>query len=149
MRTRRFIPTALGAAAVAALLLAAPVFAAKKVPTASVEGKVFYRGKPLPGGTVAFYPAKGKPVVARIQKDGTYSAPKVPVGKVKVTVETESVRPKGKKKANPPKDQGNPPKRDKKQSRYVPIPRKYASPKTSGLEYEVKKGTQTFDIQLD
>jgi hypothetical protein len=31
----------------------------------------------------------------------------------------------------------------------VPIPLMYANPETSGLTYEVKKGTQTFNIPLE
>jgi hypothetical protein len=32
--------------------------------------------------------------------------------------------------------------------KYVPIPRTYSNPETSGLTYEVKRGRQTFDIPL-
>jgi hypothetical protein len=31
---------------------------------------------------------------------------------------------------------------------YVPIPHRHGSVKTSGLEYEIKPGDQTFDISL-
>ena len=99
-----------------------------------IEGKVNFKGQPLPGGTVSFHPEKGKPFVAQLQEDGTYSVKDVPVGAMKVAVETESVK-KGDK---PPKDG----------KKYVPIPRKYADPNTSGLTYKVVEGNQTLDIEL-
>ena len=89
-----------------------------------------YKGAPLPGGTVAFHPDKGKPVAAQIQPDGTYSARAVPVGDVVVTVETESVKKAG----------GG--------AKYVKVPAKYAGPKTSGLTVTIKAGKQTHDINL-
>ncbi len=124
----------------AALLVAVTVRPAaaedNKPATGSVEGKVVYRGKPLPGGTVGFHPARGKPVIARIDAEGNYLAPAVPVGEVKVTVETESAKPKG---GGLPKVQ---------QARYIAIPEKYARPATSGLTYTVQKGRQTLNIEL-
>ena len=119
----------------AALLAVAPRATAaedKKPATASVEGKVTYQGKPLPGGTVQFHAPKGKPVVAKIDAEGSYSAPAVPVGPVKITVETTSVKPKAGGKP------GN----------YIPIPVKYASPETSGLTLTVQEGKQRHDIEL-
>jgi hypothetical protein len=99
-----------------------------------IDGKVNFEGKPLPGGTVSFHPEKGKPFVAQLQDDGTYSVKDVPVGEMKVTIETESLK-------NPAK----PPKGGKK---YIPIPRKYGDPKTSDLTYKVVEGAQTLDIEL-
>src|SRR5262249_55260331 len=97
------------------LLLSLVVVAAK--PASSVEGSVTYKGKPLPGGTIA--------VKVALEPDGTYSAKNVPVGEVKVTIETESVRPKGKPKAKPPaKDKLK--DKDGKAPVYVAIPKKYA-----------------------
>ena len=34
------------------------------------------------------------------------------------------------------------------EKRYVPIPSKYASEKSSDITYEAKSGSQTFDIEL-
>jgi truncated hemoglobin YjbI len=101
----------------------------------TVSGKVTYKGQPVPGGTITFHPKEGKAVSAQLQEDGTYSADKVPAGDCTVTVETESVRPTDKPKAGAPK--------------YVPIPAKYAGTKTSGLTYNVQKGTQALDISLE
>ena len=94
----------------------------------SVAGKVTYKGKPLPGGTITLHVAKGKPIRGSLRADGSYSVKDVPPGQVQVTIETESVKAKA--------------------GKYVPIPLKYADPRTSGLTYEVNKGTQTFHIEL-
>jgi hypothetical protein len=98
-------------------VLACPVQAADK-DTGSVEGKITFAGKSLTKGKVSFHPRKGKPVVADIKADGTYSARKVPVGEVRISIKSKGV------------------------------PEKYASPKTSGLTLKVTKGKQEFNIEL-
>ena len=42
------------------------------LPTAPVEGKVLYKGKPLEFGTVLFQPEKGPPARGNINQDGTF-----------------------------------------------------------------------------
>jgi hypothetical protein len=117
----------------AILAAAAQARPAKK--TGTIMGKVTYKGKPLPGGTVTFHPAKGKAITGIIQPDGTYAVKDVPLGPAKVAIETESVKPK--------------PGAAPKGGKYIPIPAKYASPKTSGLTYMVAAGKQTLDIVLE
>jgi hypothetical protein len=128
-------------------------------PTAEVNGKVTYNGKPVTGGSMAFFLAsdasKGKAVA--INDDGTYSATGVPVGEIKVTVETDSMKPSP---APPPqvakvlpKDlpEGSPyakPKEPKLPANYVPIPAKYNNPNETPLKYTINKGTQTIPIEL-
>src|SRR5262249_49021134 len=80
-----------------------------------VSGRVFYKGKPLPGGVVTFFPARGKPQAATIHDDGTYSV-SVPVGEARVTVSSN-------------------PGAGKKQ----PIPVRYSNSETSSLKYIVKR----------
>jgi len=86
--------------------------------TAFVEGRVNFQGKPLPAGKIAFHPKEGKPVVALLGQDGTYSAKDVPTGTMRVSVESKLV------------------------------PEKYASPETSGLQVELLKGKNILDIEL-
>jgi hypothetical protein len=112
--------------------------AAKK--TGSVQGKVSYKGVPLPGGTVTFHPPKGKAISGWLDKEGSYSVKGVPAGPVKVTIETKSLK---KLKGGVPKGKAPPPG-----TKYVPIPEKYASPETSGLILQVMEGKHTFDIEL-
>ena len=141
----------------------------------NISGKVLYRGKPLPGGTVTFLPAGGKGAFnSLIQEDGSYNLTQVPPGEVTIIVETESKNP------NPPinprlgaKEAQNVKKmreqrqaektkffewRTRSQARsqprlpskeqYVPIPASYKDPEKSGLTYTVTGGTQTHDIEL-
>jgi hypothetical protein len=118
-------------------ILAAALASAEARPdkTGTINGKVTYKGEPLPGGTVTFHPAKGKPIVGKLQADGSFSVKGVPVGPTRVAIETESVKPRP----------GAPPKGGK----YVAIPAKYRSHMTSGLTCEVKAGNQTFDLVLE
>ena len=132
MRTRVIVRTLFTAFVLLTLGLA--VRAEENPKVGQIEGTVRFQGKPLPGGTVSFHPDKGKPFVAQLQDDGSYTLKDVPVGAMRVTIETESLK-------NPAK----PPKGGKK---YVPIPRAYADPKTSGLTYTMLEGRQAFDIEL-
>ncbi len=142
-------------------------------PTGSVSGKVTYKGQPLKGGYVAFINSSGgQTFSAPIQEDGSYQIPKITGGSYKVTVETESLKPQGETKGvpfksvskeGPPKENlppklnlpGNPADFGYKMAtpggqldRYVPIPRKYADPDQSGLQFDFRGGNQTYDINL-
>jgi hypothetical protein len=128
-------------------------------PVGSLSGKVTYKGKEVKGGNVIFLKADGQTVWAPIKEDGTYSVDKIPAGPVKVGVETSSLKPKNApgqapRRSNPaPADAQNQPKQMddpvELAKRYVAIPDKYEDPKTSGKEYTVTPGKQTFDIPLD
>ena len=41
--------------------------------TATVRGKVTYKGKPVPNGTINFMPASGPSASGEIQRDGSYT----------------------------------------------------------------------------
>src|SRR5262245_7735113 len=81
------------------LLFALPAAADDKKDKAgksgNVEGKITYNGNPLKGGTISFHNADGTMVTAKIKTDGTFRLADVPVGKARVTIETESAKPKG------------------------------------------------------
>jgi hypothetical protein len=99
-----------------------------------VSGKVTYRGKPLPSGSVLFVTPEGN-VVGRsaIAPDGLYVMTDVPAGSVKVAVTSHEHVPPG---------VGGQP------GNYVPIPTRYAKAETSDLEYTVTRGSQTFNLDL-
>ena len=100
-------------------------------PETVVTGTVTYQGKPVTGGSVIFDmedPSSSRPYMGEIYDDGTYELTYVVPGKAKVAIVTDT-------------KQGLP--------TYVEIPRKYTSPKKSGLEYEVITGPQTYNIVLD
>jgi hemoglobin len=95
----------------------------KKEGSETVEGKVTFSGKAMDGGTVTFTGAKGGTATGTIGKDGSYKVEKLEPGEYTVSV---SDQPGG----------------------TVKVPAKYGDAKTSGLSYEVKKGKQSFDIEL-
>jgi len=78
-----------------------------------VTGTVTLDGEPLSDGTIIFFPANG-PAVSTEIKAGKYTAPKVPTGEAKVTVDNNLAKglvQQSKNDANPRKDpsQGKPP----------------------------------------
>ena len=83
----------------------------------SIEGNVTFDGKRVAKGKVSFHPAAGKAVTAEI-KAGAFSAPAVPAGELRITVEGKG------------------------------IPPKYGDKAASGLAFTAKSGKQKFDIAL-
>ncbi len=72
-----------------------------------------------------------KRVTGLLQTDGTFAIDDVPLGAVRVAIDTEPMRV------------GAP-------TRYVKIPPKYAQPDTSGFTFEVKPGQNSgADFHLD
>src|SRR5437879_1983344 len=51
-----------------------------------VSGKVVFKGKPVPAGTVTIFGTQGRIAVGPINPDGTYSVVGVPAGKTTITV---------------------------------------------------------------
>jgi hypothetical protein len=125
----------------------------------TVSGKVSHKGQTLGGGTVVFFsPGKGS-VPAQISPDGSYTIAKVPIGPVKISVETASAKPAAAPKgmtpppgaANVPPDAANSPVYGGQKSsggKYVPIPENYGDPEKSGLSYTVQSGSQSHNIEL-
>ena len=123
----------------------------------TVTGTVTYKGKALKGGSVVFIPPAGgqaATVSAQIGEDGTFTAEKVPVGDVKVTVDTSYLKPPPRTNTpmqyQAPAGHENPNKPSANTgANYVPIPEKYAEPAQTPLKYSVKGGSQKYDIPLD
>jgi hypothetical protein len=93
---------------------------------ATVSGKVTLAEQPLTGGSISFISTNdaGQRATGILLADGTFAIADVPIGPVRVAVDTEPMRV------------GAP-------DRYVKIPAKYANPDTSGFTYEVKPGDNT------
>ena len=96
----------------------------------NVSGKITYKGAPVTGGTLKFYPTTGggAAIPGAINDDGTFAFGGVPQGDYTVTVETESIKFSGsgydmKGKAPPPG--ATPPPDIGKKGHYVAIPAKY------------------------
>lgn len=139
-----------------------------------VNGKVTLDGQPLPAGTISFIPSNGSAVGAEI-KDGQYAVERVPVGDVKVTVETASVKEKlnaisvaaqhsrmmqARPGASMPEEAKTALEEERRQSQaalqkqkdlqaaYRYIPEKYSKVESSGLSLQVKSGDNPFDVAL-
>jgi len=126
----------------------------------TITGKVTYKGKPLPVGTVMFVSEQGEGTVTADIQDGEYKAMKVPTGPAKIAVYTppsQSPPAQYMAKMIPPKEvlqQLAPDKssediaKSAQKPKSVPIPEKFHDPNTSGLKYTVKRGLQVYDIDL-
>jgi len=98
---------------------------------ATIRGKVAYKGAPVTGGTLTLYSASGSPYPLSIKPDGTFSVSDVPVGDMRVGIDTwnepvAKVSPGGYSGGGG--GQGLPPHMD--------IPLKYRDPRFSGLKCE-------------
>jgi hypothetical protein len=125
-------------------------------PPATVTGKVTYKGAPLTGGNMAFYPTSGEPKFASLDSAGTYEVG-LPTGEVVVTIETESLakkydaagygRGRGGSKGMPmsPKPEGA---NSGAAPEVVHIPKKYADKDKSNLKFTATGGKQVKDWEL-
>ena len=130
----------------------------------TVSGTVYYKGKPLPGGNVRFFPeGQGGSFYSAIGSDGSYSMSKLPPGSAKITVVYSPENPLAKMKGF---NKANAEKGIKKQQEIieaakgkgggaaasaetVTLPDKYGDPDKSGLKVDVTGGSQTFDIKME
>ena len=122
-----------------------------------VTGKVTFNGKPVPEGTVTFYPETGRSATGRIQPDGTYTLTTFDegdgaiVGPHEVTI--EAVRFAGapqrqELRRGDRRGQGRKVVRPAAMNAQWLVPEKYAVRGQSGLTREVKSGTNTIDFTL-
>jgi hypothetical protein len=128
-----------------------------------ISGKVKFKGDPVTRGTVMFY-AADRMYQGDIRTDGSYQIERVPVGKVKIAlyvpppskplfpdspnfkfsvpdnapaaVREGYLRAKGKKG------------KDRSTEKDIDLPEKYKDAQKSGLEYDVKPGPQTKNLDL-
>jgi hypothetical protein len=137
-------------------------------PSAKVTGKVEYNGKALKNGTVVFM-LQGqteKTGAAQIRQDGTYEISDAPIGMNQIMVKAASggsSAPGGdEKNSNSPYAGVNAPKNAKipgmppgtPYNKTAPnikpdkFPGKYNAVESSGLTFDVKKGNNTYNIEL-
>jgi hypothetical protein len=129
-------------------LIAATGCAGRGVGT--VSGRVTFKGKPVASGGVVMVADEGPPISATINEDGTYVCRNVPAGTVKIgVVSPNDVMEARERKAQKPgiAEAGDLGKFDP--AKWFPIPSKYANYMNSPLTFEVKKGENTFDIDLE
>ncbi len=120
--------------------------------TPSVSGKVTFKGLPLPSGTVLFHGGDGRVEHGLIDGEGRYNIANAPLGSVRITVQSHAAQPLGLPSlgGKPPTAPAElaPPATEKRDGTFVPIPPRYLDKEQSRLEYNVRPGTQTHDIEL-
>ena len=113
-----------------------------------MSGTVTFKGKPVTSGTVDFLGSDGIHHYAAIEGDGTYSIKGVPGGAAKVGVyspdpsDTAALSRGGSGK--PSRAAQNPGSR----AGWFSIPDKYGDPAASGLTFTIKRGPNTYNIDL-
>jgi hypothetical protein len=96
--------------------------------SASLSGKVTYKGKPLPAGKISLHGKDGKTYSAPLGEAGDYTVKALAPGQYTITVSAEAPKPP---------------------APAVAIPAKYGDPKTSPLTLQVMEGAQTHNLELD
>lgn len=114
-----------------------------------VSGKVLYRGQPLPGGVVKFVSAKGFSSTATIDAEGNYQM-LTPVGEMKIGVDNRMLRRTSRSSSHQMlKRPSEGTSLQPITGVYVPIPEKYASVESSGLNCTAAASLGTFNIVLE
>ncbi len=111
--------------------------------SATITGKVTYRGQPLKRGEINFIGADGKSRSGLIRGDGTYKVDDAPRGPVKVTV-VSLTGGDGEGKLSARGLEAGPAPIDVRHA----IPAKYTDPDQSGLAYTLARGGQKINIDL-
>ena len=123
-----------------------------------VSGTVTYNGKPLDGGSVQ-YRSGGKTVAVEISKDGKYSVSGIPAGAALIAVSYVDPRATDHFRAVSAASKAGGAGRGDKEApatalakvdptTFNKVPDKYNDFNGSGLTFEVKKGSNTYDIDL-
>lgn len=107
-----------------------------------VSGTVRYQGKPLPKGSITFYDEANQTITSPLDADGKYTMRRVAAGKVKVAVMLPMyIAMKGDTKGMA---------RMAAERKTLPnLPPRYADAEKSGLDREVKRGSQAIDFDLN
>jgi hypothetical protein len=132
----------------------------------SVTGKVFYKDKPLPGGSVMLSHPKLGIVRSRIDAEGSYQFENIPPAEVKIAVmgpqteqrggrslpkgfDMEKIKAGGVSEEEIEQRMGVRRPGASSGGATVSLPKKYQDPEQSGLTFTVTGGSQTHDIKLD
>ncbi len=117
-----------------------------------VSGQVTFKGRPVTSGVISFHCQDGRRDVfnARIQ-DGRYAIQGIPEGETLVTVVGQTGQ--AEKPAPAPEKPGGagdgaPAADPALQTMVNTLPRRYADPDQSGLNFRVGAGAQTHDLDL-
>lgn len=116
---------------------------------ATLEGTVKYGGEDLQFAMIMVQTDTGS-ATGRIGEDGRYKVENVPLGEVRVAVNTAAAQGDFQSKSmaagayKGPGTQG----KAKVAVKFIQVPPKYYSPDESGLKTTISKGPNTFDIDI-
>lgn len=125
------------------LLLMAHGCNSGRLPTAPVEGKIAYRGKPLEFGGVAFVPKSGPAAHGTIQSNGEFclstygKGDGAVLGEHQIQISCYQNQKPGAPETNPPGSPGE-----------LYIPAKYTNYGSSGLRFEVGARNEPVVLEL-
>ncbi|PQO40071.1 hypothetical protein C5Y97_07085 [Blastopirellula marina] len=109
-------------------------------PRHNVAGKISIDGKPLNQGALILSDDQGERVYADIQSDGSFVLPQVAEGHFRASVSVPKFEMRsGGKDVDPARGARPAP---------VPVPKKYASDDTSGLQFDIDGQTESLTIEL-
>jgi hypothetical protein len=112
-----------------------------------VSGKITHQQKSLAVGSIVIAGGDGSVKSAQINPDGTFLVKDIVVGTITATV--TSPDPAEKKFVMRKKDAEVPPEKEAKSDpRWFPIPADYGDFEKSGLTFQLKRGPNTWDIDL-
>lgn len=113
-----------------------------------LEGTVKYAGEEVQFAQIAVSDGKGQ-ATGTIGEDGRYKVLNVPLGPVKVAVNTKAAMGDYQSAVMAAGYKGADTKKIRKGAvKFVDVPAKYYDPATSGLTTTISKGSNTFDIAI-
>jgi hypothetical protein len=113
----------------------------------SLTGRVTYKGQPLQFAAIVITGAGGTGGGA-LNQDGTYRADNLPLGEVKIGVDTDAARGDFQSVVMAASYKGPDANGAGKAPKFVSVPAKFADPEASGLTTTIKPGANTFDIDI-
>lgn len=115
---------------------------------ATLEGTVTYNGEPIQFALVIITSSNWSST-GRIEDDGKYRATNVPLGEVKVGVNTDAGRGDFMTASMSQSYQGPEAKKGGRTSiKFLEVPKQYHDPETSGLKTTIAKGNNTYNITI-
>jgi hypothetical protein len=114
---------------------------------ATLEGKVTYAGKPVPAAMI-IVAGESSGATGNIGEDGRFQIPNVPLGAVKLAVNTDAAKGQATGEMMAQAYQAGKEGKKAAAPRFLDVPKKYHDPSASGLTTTIKEGVNTFDIVL-
>jgi hypothetical protein len=148
---RRFCQRfAVAAAAACGLLAASCGERGERLPEtgATLEGTITFGSEPVPMAMVIVR-GSGGGATGHVGDDGRYKVENVPLGEVKLAVNTDAARGEFMSQSMAASYKGPESKgKTKGGPKFVEVPKKYHDPETSGIKTTINKGQNTFDIVI-